>query len=392
VKRYSLSHLPDAVLLRELSTLVARDRAVTAALLAHIAEVDARKLYLPASYPSMFKYCTLELKLSEDAAFSRIRAARTARQYPEIFEAVADGRLNLVVVLLLAPHLTAVNADELLAESAHKTKADVELLIARRFPRPDVPALIRPLTSPCLSPQLAPGPVEARPQPAPAQVPEAAPATLDRATANRQLVPERVEARPKVTPLAPERFALQLTIGQSTHDKLRRAQELLGHSVPSGDLAQVIDRALDALITKLEKRKFAASTRPRSSRRPATSTRCIPAQVRRAVRKRDGDQCTFVSAEGERCPARTMLEFDHWKERSRGGAATIENIRLRCRGHNQYAAERTYGKEFMREKRREAVEAQAKRRAEDSARARCTEALPRVNGRTTSAFNVASSS
>jgi hypothetical protein len=73
-------HLSDDTLLRALSSLVSRDRSTTAALLAHIAEVDARKLYLPAGFPSMFAYCVGELRLSEDGASRRIRVARIARE------------------------------------------------------------------------------------------------------------------------------------------------------------------------------------------------------------------------------------------------------------------------------------------------------------------------
>src|SRR3972149_4403706 len=110
VSTYFLSHLSDHTLLRDLASLVARDRATTARLLAHLAEVDARKLYLPAAYPSLYAYCVGELGLCEQAAFKRIRAARTARQFPTIFAAVADGRLHLSAVLLLAPYLTPDNA------------------------------------------------------------------------------------------------------------------------------------------------------------------------------------------------------------------------------------------------------------------------------------------
>jgi hypothetical protein len=46
--------------------------------LAHIAEVDERRLYLEAAYPSMFAYCVGALRFSEDAAYKRIQAARAA--------------------------------------------------------------------------------------------------------------------------------------------------------------------------------------------------------------------------------------------------------------------------------------------------------------------------
>ncbi len=139
MRAYSLSHLTDPELLRGLASLIAQDRVTTAALLAHLAEVDARRLYLPAAYPSMYLYCVGELRMSEDSACKRIRAARAARQFPAIFEALADGRLHLSAVVLLAPHLTRENADELLAAAAHKTKAEIEELVARRFPRSETP-------------------------------------------------------------------------------------------------------------------------------------------------------------------------------------------------------------------------------------------------------------
>src|SRR2546427_4050416 len=122
MQRYSLSHVSDQALGRDLATLVARERAATADVVAHIAEFDARKLYLPAAYPSMFAYCVQELRLSEDAAYNRIRAARLARQFPGIFEAVADGRLHLGAIGLLAPYLTPENAEELLLAASHRTK------------------------------------------------------------------------------------------------------------------------------------------------------------------------------------------------------------------------------------------------------------------------------
>src|SRR5436309_10534520 len=159
---YSLSHLSDNALLRDLAALVAHDRATTARLLAHTAEVDERRLYLPAAYPSMYAYCVGELRLCEQAAFKRIRAARTARQFPAIFGALAEGRLHLSGVVLLAPYLTPENADELLAAAANRNRAELELLLAQRFPRPDLPERVQPAPAPALPmDQLSPGTVEA---------------------------------------------------------------------------------------------------------------------------------------------------------------------------------------------------------------------------------------
>jgi hypothetical protein len=302
MRAYSLSHLSDPELLKGLTSLVAQDCATTAELLAHIAEFDARRLYLPAAHPSTYSYCVNELHLSEDAASKRIQAARLARQFPVLFEALADGRLHLSAVCLLAPYLTPENAEGLLAEAAHRTKAEIEELLVRRFPRSEAMGLVVVLPASPLRAdhQHAPGHINPEtPQPAPAQVGPPS----------------------KLAPVAAERFRLEVTLGREEREKLRYSQDLLGHELPSGDLAKVLGQAFDALIEKLEQRKFAATSRPRKSARPSTNPRHIPAQVKRAVWERDGGQCTFVSETGRRCPARKLLEFDHVEEVARGGRA-----------------------------------------------------------------------
>ena len=101
------------------------------------------------------------------------------------------------------------------------------------------------------------------------------------------------------------------------------------------------------------KRKFAATGRPGHSRGSA-NPRHVPAAVKRAVCERDQERCTFVSESGKRCDERRFLQYDHAEPIARGGKSTVENVRLRCRAHNQYEAERAFGAEFMSDKRAEA--------------------------------------
>jgi len=354
VRTYKLMHLTDDALLADLSSLLARDRENTAAFLACIAEVDARRLYAPAGYSSMYAYCLEALHLSEDATCKRLQASRAAMRFPALFPALADGRLHLTAVCLLAPHLTLANADELIALATHRTRAEIELHLARRYPRAEALRIddgISPLPQPALG-QVA----TLSGQPALGQVGEVALAqpALGHVAAPAPAPAPAPALRDRIAPLSPERFAVQITIPKSTHDKLRHAQALLGHSLPSGEVAQVLDRALDALIDQLEKRKFAKAKMPRQQARPAAGKRTIPAHVRRAVWDRDGGRCTFVSRSGHRCAAQKPLEFDHVDPVARGGRATVDRIRLRCRAHNQYEAERTFGAGFMQEKRDEA--------------------------------------
>ena len=343
MSRYALSHLDDRVLLRDLASHVANNCVATADLLAHLAEVDERKLFLPAAHASMHSYCVHVLGMSEDSASKRIQVARKARACPVVFSAVADGRIHLSGAVLLAPHLTPYNVDELLANAARKTKSEIAILVAKRFPKQDVPT------------QVAPVP----PSGSASLLSECAPAP------GLQHAPGHVEGlHSKVTPLAPERYSVQFTLGQEAYETLRYTQALLGHQIPSGDVAAVFDRALRALVTELEKTRFVATSRPRAKRGTASSDpRRVPSYVKHAVWERDGGQCGFVSEAGARCPERSRLEFDHILEVARGGEATVEGMRLRCRAHNQYEAERTFGAGFMERKREEAQRAATDRRA-----------------------------
>jgi HNH endonuclease len=132
-------------------------------------------------------------------------------------------------------------------------------------------------------------------------------------------------------------FKVQLTIGRETHDKLRRVQDLLRHSVPSGDPAEILDRALTLLLADLEKRKLALTKHPRRAIEAREGSRHVPAAVRREVWQRDGGRCAFVGTRG-RCAERGFLEFHHVIPFVEGGETTTVNLQLRCRSHNAFEA------------------------------------------------------
>ena len=189
MNRETLSGMSDAELVARLEALVREERRLTAAVLLHLAEVEARELHLAAACPSLYVYCTRVLGMSEDEAFKRIRAARALRRYPVVAAAVADGRLHLTAVVLLAPHLTDESAEALVAQASGKSKADIEILLARRAPRPDVPARLE-------------------------RVAEQARLALDRVPGAGEVVLE--PPPPVVAALSPGKFALALTIGEET--------------------------------------------------------------------------------------------------------------------------------------------------------------------------------
>jgi hypothetical protein len=341
--RPTFNQLSDAELITEVKRLAAAERRATAALVASLVELDTRRLYLGAGCSSLFTYCTQVLHLAEGAAYNRIEAARAARRFPVILELLETGDVTLTTVRLLAPHLTQDNHGEVLSSARHKTKREIELLVASLSPRPPVPTVLRRESAPRTSPPVA---LVERDTPKESAQSDSACTRVE--APNPVATPK---PRPALTPLAPERFRLQLTIPRDTHDKLRRVQDLLRHVVPNGDPATILDRALTLLLEELERRRLAAASSPRESRVAGAGSRHIPAAVRRAVWRRDDGRCAFVGSEG-RCAERGFLEFHHVEPFAMGGPATVDNIELRCRAHNAYEASLFFGAEsagFVRE-------------------------------------------
>ncbi len=370
------ARLADDELLRRLQLLAGGEREATVDLVAHLAELDTRGLHLAQGYGSLFSYCTEALRLAEHAAYNRIEAARASRKYPAILDRLADGRLNLSTLRLLAPHLTSDNCQTVLGEAAGKSKREVEALVARLAPRPDAPASVRkqpvprplsqgsappsslalPDRTPAADANPAPSASAAAPAP-PSACGDAAAATPDgsRAAAGAG---ESMSARPVplsasaatsvgrhvVAPLSPERYRVQFTVNRETHENLRRAQEHLRREVPDGDPGAIFDRALKLLLADVARKKLAEVSRPRPVRATAAGSRHVPAYVRRAVWQRDAGQCAFVATTGRRCRERAFLELHHVEPYAIGGESTVANLSLRCRAHNAHEAREVFGR------------------------------------------------
>jgi hypothetical protein len=329
---YQLKNVRDEALLHRLAELNALGNRTTAELLAHIAEVDDRHLHLRMGYASMAAYCVTELHMSEASARRRVHAAHTARAFPALFPAIADGRLHLTAIALLSARMTTMNVDELIAAATHKTVGEIERLLVERWPQAEELDFDGGVRSQVVAPQRAN--VDTR------FLKSAFPSGSQASAA---------PTRPRVEALSAERFAVQVSIARPTYDKLCRAQDLLSHALPSRDVADVFDRALDALLEKLEKRKVGSGSR--RSRR-TVSSRMIQAKVKRAVWDRDGGCCSLVGEGGRPCRSTDQVEFDHIKPVAMGGESTVENVRLLCRAHNQFAAEEALGRKFMDERRK----------------------------------------
>ena len=335
---WRLDEVSDAELDGNLRSLLEAGTRTEARIIAHLAEVEARRTHLKAGHSSLFGYCLEHLGLSETEAFHRITVARLARRYPMIFELLEQRRLHLSAVCAVRKHINDENHADLLEQISGRSKREIEQLLAARFP------------------------------------------TAPSANKLRKL--------PRLDPLSADTYRLELTIDAELKADLELARDLMTHSNPCGDLSVVLARGTKLLLQKLQAERFGVTAqsklktesrpvdngaapnqgarseavppqsfpRQRISERPISEQR-LPAQkrahiaraTRREVAARDASCCSFVSKEGKRCESRAFLQFHHHEAWAEGGADSAENLSLFCAAHNQLLAEQEFGAEQIKQ-------------------------------------------
>jgi hypothetical protein len=281
-----------------LKASVQAERTSLIEVLAPLAEFDRRQAYAKEGYSSTYAFCTKCLKYSEQAAYLRIRAARTARRYPVAFSYIKEGALSLTAISLVATHLDAGNAETLLERIKFKSRLEIEALLAELGPRPAPRDMIR----------------------------------IDGVWSSR---PKDKAAESTKAPL-PLRVRIAFSADEPMVRDIERAKQMLFHKYPDGALAHIFSDALGILLNKADPDRRLllkkASTRPKS-RRP--TTRRIPQWVKDKVWTRDSGRCRYINNRGGRCDEKAGLEYDHMIPFALGGKSDEpSNIRLLCGTHN----------------------------------------------------------
>lgn len=293
-----LGELTGDELMERLRASCRDERRLVVSFIELLNEVDERRFDLVLGCSSMHDFCVRKLHMSGGVAYRRINAARLVRRFPFLLEKIASGALHLSGLVILRDYLTDEAVARRLADDASWcSESRIHEILAEQFPRADVAERVSPFWG-----------------------------------------------SSRTEPLSPSTYLVQLTISAATHEKLMRARNLMSHRVPDGNLAAVIDRALDELLRSREGGRRATS-RGRSAP-PADPGRVTDA-VRREVFARDGKRCTYTSASGERCPALALIEVDHIAAHSLGGSGELSNVRLLCWAHNRLHAEQTFGKGYI---------------------------------------------
>jgi 5-methylcytosine-specific restriction endonuclease McrA len=332
----SLKNVRDEDLLRQLFELVKRSRGVEAEVVAHIGEVELRRLFAQKACSSMFEYCRRILGIREYEAYLRITVARAARENPVLLEMLRDGRLHLSGIARLAPHLTRQNFEAVLRWAAGMSHREIRERVSELEPRPDVAPSVRKLPE-----RPTPGRGSSLQLGAPRV--ESVAVNLD----SRVAAP----ARPAVVePLAPTRYQVRFTASAELREKLERLQALMRSSVPDGDLARIIEIAVTEKLQRVEAKRFGKTKAPRKDLAETDTTpssRHVPAAVKRLVYERDAGRCAYRDKYGRRCAKRHDLEFHHKHPFARGGDHSAANLTLMCRAHNTLVAEQDYGEDVM---------------------------------------------
>jgi hypothetical protein len=284
-ERDRLVGLENSELLAGLSDLVRRSNELTGDVLAHLAELEERKLHLELGFTSTFAYCVEALGMSEGAAGRRVTAARVCRRFPEAFGLVAAGELHLSALCELAPRLNSENASELFEACRRKTRRQVEGVLAARIPRPDVREQIRrlpvragvpfPMTESRTSERdetqqeafAQSAATEQQPGAASAEaagisgVPQPGAVGASGPSRGGAAVPRRRE----LEALSADRFGVHFTADVELRYLIERARAVASHRLPKGDLASLMKLALTTFVQQEEKRRFAVGGKPRKA-------------------------------------------------------------------------------------------------------------------------------
>lgn len=318
--------LTDARLTLELAAVVTRERESLIEVLLHVAEFGERDLARKKGYANLFDYVVKALKYSKAGAFRRIAAARAGQKFPVVLRMLATGDLSLVGVAMLADHLTKENHVKVLEAAKGKSQDQIAVFAASFAPGQRKRDTVRVVSAPPAIPVTSAFSLIAPPLVPPGKAGSSV-------LIAEPLLPAEVRQ-------AVRRISFDAC--EDTFALIRRAQALLRHRFPKGDLDDVLRTALLEFLDKEDRDRHGRPIKPWRTAR-VTRGRYISESVKQAVWERDKGRCTFEGEGGHVCGSREWLEFDHRVPVALGGFSTVENVRLLCRGHNQLAGRMAFG-------------------------------------------------
>lgn len=307
-----------------IKTVLGHERQMLARFLELLGKVDAAKEYAELGYSSLNEYCLKELGLCEHETWPRICAARVAARFPRLLELIAEGRVTLTAVRLIAPILLDSGDAALLERICGKTTREVDRIAAGIRPRKECPEKVTIGTRVVEPGALAFG--------------------FGATNTETGTVRKKPTKSAKVTYITPVRVKVEFSAREELVEKLERAKVV----AKAQSVEDVLEKALEEYLEHHDPARKAARNVGKAVKKvPATNKRSFPNSIKHAALMKSGNRCEAIGSGGRRCTATDYLEFDHVRPFAMGGRSTLENCRVLCQTHNRLAAEKSYGRDVM---------------------------------------------
>ena len=264
--------LSDGALLRQTSALVRHERHLQGAIIDHLTEIEARRLFLQRGCSSLFVYAVRELGYSDAAAGRRIGAVRLCADQPGARERLRDGSLTL-----------SAAAELQWAFDRQRRRGSIAGIASTAPPGATVAGADLPRSAPTEAPALGSGAVALAPATvAPAADPvadaarvappshsEPAPPLVFDAAGRQKLVeeasgkstrqvrrmladldPELAPPADRVRPLGDGRYELKAVIDADCQQGLEHLRGLLSHVDPRMTVGQLVGRIVQEALDR----------------------------------------------------------------------------------------------------------------------------------------------
>ncbi len=200
----NLKYLGKIELDQRMRTLHTNENNLLQDILWTIKEIDGRRLYLEFGYANLFLYLTQGIGYSEGSAQRRIDGARLLHEIPEAIHLIQSGEIKLSQISMMQKtsrqilktqnrKITTEQKKTLLSQLSNKNHSETQFAVSNFF---QIPAL-------------------------------------------QDL---------KKTMQADESVRLEITLSKELFEKIEQAQQLLSHSIPSGDLVKYLEFVTEKVI------------------------------------------------------------------------------------------------------------------------------------------------
>ncbi len=139
------SGLSDLELVSALQSMCVERRRLVADSIKLLVDLENRNLHARMACSSLHDFCQRLLKMSDSSAYRHMTAARMVRRFPCLLAKIENAELHLSSLVLLRDVLTESNVELVIEAASGKTTQQVEELVARLAPKPDLPTMIKRL-------------------------------------------------------------------------------------------------------------------------------------------------------------------------------------------------------------------------------------------------------